>query len=127
MLILNFTHPLTSEQRSQIEALAHTSIEEVRTIPVQIDQAEPLEPQIIVIVDAVGLSSEEWQTLPLLINPPGYAPAAFVLLAELHGRIGHFPSLIRLRPKPGPTTSYEVAELLNLQTIREAARRRRQA
>src|SRR6266566_4409418 len=90
MLILNFTHPLTPGQRAQIEALAHTSIEEVRTIPVQIDQAEPLEGQITAIVDAVGLSSEEWQTRSLLINPPGYAPAAFVLLAELHGRIGHF-------------------------------------
>src|SRR5713101_9318983 len=127
MLILNFTHPLTDQQQTQIEALAHTSIEEVRTIPVQIDQAKPLEPQITAIVDAVGLSSEEWQTLPLLINPPGYAPAAFVLLAELHGRIGHFPSLIRLRPKPGPVTTYEVAELLNLQNIREGARKRRQA
>jgi hypothetical protein len=125
MLILNFTHPLTSAQRAQIEELAGTSIDEVRTIPVQIDQAEPLEPQITAIVDAVGLSSEEWQTRPLLINPPGYAPAAFVLLAELHGRIGHFPTLIRLRPKPGPVTSYEVAELLNLQTIRETARKRR--
>ncbi len=125
MLILNFSHPLTPEQRAQIEALAHTSIEEVRTVPVQIDQTEPLELQIVVIVDATGLSSEEWQTRPLLINPPGYAPAAFVLLAELHGRIGHFPSLIRLRPRSGPVTTYEVAELLNLQTIREAARKRR--
>src|SRR5438874_11621048 len=125
MLILNFTHPLTDEQRAQIEALAHTSIEEVRTIPVQIDQAEPLEPQIMAIVDAVGLTSEEWQTRPLLINPPGYAPAAFVLLAELHGPSGHFPSLIRLRPKAGPVTTYEVAELLNLQAIREEARLRR--
>ena len=126
MLILNFTHPLTPEQRAQIKALAHTSIEEVRTIPVQIDQAERLEPQITAIVDAVGLSSEEWQTRLLLINPPGYAPAAFVLLAELHGRSGHFPALIRLRPVPGSTpTIYEVAELVNLQTIREEARRRR--
>ncbi|HYT34082.1 MAG TPA: CRISPR-associated protein Csx15 [Ktedonobacteraceae bacterium] len=125
MLILNFTHLLTPEQRAQIEALAYTTVEEVRTIPVQIDQAEPLETQIIAIVDAAGLSSEEWQTRQLLINPPGYAPAAFVLLAELHGRIGHFPSLIRLRPKPGPVTSYEVAEILNLQTIRETARKRR--
>ena len=125
MLILNFTHPLTAEQRTQIETLADTPIDEVRTIPVQINQDEPLEPQITAIVDAVGLTSEEWQTRPLLINPPGYAPAAFVLLAELHGRIGHFPTLIRLRPKPGPVTTYEVAELLNLQTIREAARRRR--
>jgi hypothetical protein len=125
MLILNFTHPLTNEQRAQIEALANTSIEEVRNIRVQIDQEEPLEPQITAIVNATGLSSEEWQTRPLLINPPGYAPAAFVLLAELHGRIGHFPSLIRIRPKPGPVTNYEVTELLNLQSIREAARRRR--
>ncbi len=126
MLILNFTHPLTPEQRAQIEALAYTSIEEVRTIPIQIDQSEPLEPQITAVVDAVGLSSEEWQARPFLINPPGYAPAAFVLLAELHGRIGHFPSLIRLRPLPGSTpTSYEVAELINLQAIREEARRRR--
>ena len=78
MLILNFTHPLTPEQRAQTEALAHTSIEEVRTIPIQIDQSEPLEPQMISIVDSVGLSSEEWQTRPFLINPPGYAPAAFV-------------------------------------------------
>lgn len=125
MLILNFTHPLTYEQRTQIEALADTSIDEIRTIPVQINQNEALEPQITAIVDAVGLSSEEWQTRPLLINPPGYAPAAFVLLAQLHGRIGHFPALIRLRPKAGPMTAYEVVELLNLQTIREQARKRR--
>ena len=125
MLILNFTHPLTDEQRTQIPSLANSSIEEVRDIPVHINQGEPLEPQIVSIVDTVGLTSDDWQTLPLLINPPGYAPAAFVLLAELHGRIGHFPSLIRMRPKPGAVTSYEVVELLNLQTIRDAARERR--
>jgi hypothetical protein len=125
MLILNFTHPLTEEHKAQIEALAGTPINEVRTIPVQIEQDEPLAAQIVAIVDAAHLASEEWQTRPLLINPPGYAPAAFMLLAELHGRIGHFPALIRLRPKPGPVPAYEVAELLNLQAVREAARRRR--
>ncbi len=114
-----------TEQRTQIEALAGTAIEEVRTIPVQINQAEPLEPQIVATVDAAGISPEEWQTRQLLINPPGYAPAAFVLLAELHGRMGHFPTLVRLRPKSAPVTLYEVAELLNLQTIREQARHRR--
>ncbi len=55
----------------------------------------------------------------------GNTPLLARSLAELHGRIGHFPTLIRLRPKPGPVTTYEVAELLNLQTIRETARRRR--
>lgn len=122
MLILNFSHPLTSEQREQIETLAAASIENIHTIAVQIDQGQPLEAQIRTIVAAIPLTSEEWQTRSLLVNPPGYAPAAFVLLAELHGRIGHFPTLVRLRPKAGPMTSYEVAELLNLQTIRETAR-----
>ena len=122
MLILNFSHPLTSEQREQIETLAAASIENIHNIAVQIDQGQPLEAQIRTIVAVIPLTSEEWQTRSLLINPPGYAPAAFVLLAELHGRIGHFPTLVRLRPKAGPMTSYEVAELLNLQTIRETAR-----
>lgn len=49
-----------------------------------------------------------------------------VQLAELHGRIGHFPVLIRLRPVADSVpTRYEVAELLNLQAIREQARYRR--
>lgn len=122
MLILNFSHPLTSEQREQVETLAAAPIENIHTIAVQIDQGQPLEAQIRTIVAAIPLTSEEWQTRSLLVNPPGYAPAAFVLLAELHGRIGHFPTLVRLRPKAGPMTSYEVAELLNLQTIRETAR-----
>ena len=91
----------------------------------QIEQAQPLVAQIRVIVDVVELISEEWQTRPLLINPHGYAPAAFVLLAELHGCMGHFPVPIRLRPKAGPFLAYEVAELLNLQADREAARTRR--
>jgi hypothetical protein len=122
MLILNFTHPLTDEHIAQIEALAGSTIDEVRVIPVQIEQAQPLAEQIRALVAAVKLTSVEWQTRSLLINPPGYAPAAFVLLAELHGRIGHFPTLIRLRPKAGPVPTYEVAELLNLQTVRESAR-----
>lgn len=125
MLILNFTHPLTDEHKAQIEHLASASVDEIRTIPVQIDQSKPLQQQMSAIVDAVQLSPQEWQTRPLLINPPGYAPAAFVLLAELHGRIGHFPTLLRLRPKAGPVTTYEVAELLNLQTICDDARRHR--
>jgi hypothetical protein len=127
MLILNFSHPLTNDQSKQIEAFAATTIDDIRTIPVQINQDEPLDQQIIAIANATGLTSEEWQTRTLLINPPGYAPAAFALLAELHGRIGHFPTLIRLKPKKNILTTYEVAELLNLQEIRDTARTTRQA
>ena len=125
MLILNFTHPLTEDHVKQVESLAGLPVEDVHTVAVQIDQQAPLEEQIRAIIDRVPLSSEEWQTRTLLINPPGYAPAAFVLLAELHGRTGHFPTLIRLRPVAGPITRFEVAELLNLQSVRERARQQR--
>lgn len=125
MIILNFSHPLTEEQQAQIAELAGVVSTDTRTIAVQVDQTQPLAAQIIRLVDAINFTPREWQTLDLLINPPGYAPAAFVLLAELHGRIGHFPSLIRLRPRPGTITTYEVAELLNLQSIRDQSRCRR--
>src|SRR5579883_3409037 len=126
MIVLNFSHPFTNEERAQLaDLLAGAPIEDIRTIPVQINQEQALEAQVRAIVDRAGLSPEEWQTRQLLINPPGYAPAAFVLLAELHGRIGHFPTLLRLRPRAGAVTTYEVAELLDLQVIRERARERR--
>ncbi len=53
------------------------------------------------------------------------APGALCLLSELHGRIGHFPALVRLRPCPhcNPVV-YAVAELINLQALRDAARGR---
>jgi transposase len=125
MHVLNFSHPLTEEQKMQIQKLAGKTIEGVRTIPVQISQKLALEEQIAAIVDTIELTPEEWQTQQLLINPPGYAPAAFVLLAMLHGRIGHFPALIRMRPIQNPITSFEVAEILNLQNIRDRARMKR--
>ena len=124
ILVLNFSHPFTVTQLEQLASQLGMEAE-IRTVPVQIDNEYSLAEQVTKIADATNLSSEEWQTRPLAVNPPVYAAAAVALLAELHGRIGHFPSLIRLRPKPGPVTTYEVAELLNLQAIREEARRRR--
>ncbi len=125
MILLNYSHPLTEEQHAQLAALLGQS-PQVRRIAVQIDQAQPLAEQISALVDAAGLAPDDWQTTPLLINLPGFAPAAAALLAELHGRIGFFPSIVRLRPVAGSLpTAYEVAELLNLQTLREQARLRR--
>jgi hypothetical protein len=77
-------------------------------------------------LDRVGLTSQEWQTLPILVNLPSLNVIAAVLLAELHGRTGHFPAVIRLRPIPNSTPpQFEVAEVLNLQAIRDSARQRR--
>jgi len=122
ILLLNFAHPLTEQQWKQIELLTGTSIKDVLTIPAQINETEPLGSQITQLIDATGLSVDDWQQPNILINLPGYAPAAALLLAEIHGRTGHFPTILRLRPKHGSVTSYEVAEIINLQTFRDKAR-----
>jgi hypothetical protein len=123
LIVVNFSHPLTEAQRAQIEALAGRPVARVLDAPAHVDVEQEFAPQAAALVDEVGLSADEWQTLPLLINPPGLAPLTAILLAELHGRMGHFPALLRIRPAAGSVPPrYEAAELLDLQAVRDRAR-----
>lgn len=131
MLLLNFAHPLTDEHLAQIERLTGQKVDRVVVIDSQVDTQQPLAPQIASLADAAGLTPEEWQTLPILINPPALNFSAVLLVAELHGRMGYFPPCIRMRPVVGPDGQrvvpprFEVAEILNLQALRDEARHRR--
>lgn len=90
------------------------------------DPGRPPRPLVEVareLAEAAGLAPREWQTLPLVINPPALAPAALTLMAELHGRCGYFPPILNIRPVANSTPPrYEVAEIVNLQAIRDTAR-----
>jgi hypothetical protein len=126
MLLLNFGHPLTEAQLARVRDLAQQDIERVVTIPTQFDPARPFDEQVRELLATVPLTSEQWQTMPLLINPPSLAPITAVLLAEIHGRCGFFPTILRLRPvAQAVPPQFEVAELLHLHSIRETARTRR--
>ncbi len=126
MIIMNFAHPLTDKQISQIEALTGESVTGVIDAPSQIDQGKPLAPQIAAIVDGMGIDPRRLQSERWLINPPALNFSAVVVLADLHGRLGYFPPCLRLRPVPDAlVTEFEVAEVLNLRAVREAARARR--
>ncbi len=126
MIIINFSHPLTDKHLDQIEAITGRKVERVIEINGQIEPGKPLVPQVIALVDRAGLSPGEWQTLPLLITPPSLNFIALVLLAHLHGRCGYFPAVLRLRPVEGSLPpQYEVAEVLDLQTVRDDARLKR--
>lgn len=126
MILLNFAHPLTDAQHTQIETLTGQTIERAVDIPSQIDPQQPLAPQVAAMADEAGLSPAEWQTLPLLVNPPALNFSAVTLLADIHGRCGYFPPCLRMRPVPGRVPPrYEVAEILDLQAVRDAARQRR--
>ena len=132
MILLNFAHPLTEEHLAQIERLTGQKPGRVIVISSQIDPQRPLAPQIVAMADAAGLSPEEWQTAPILVNPPALNFSAVTLLAELHGRMGYFPPVLRMRPVVGPDgqrvvpPQFEVAEIINLQAVRDAARRGRE-
>lgn len=127
MLLLNFGHPLTDAHLARIREVAGREIERVLAVPTQFDHARPCDEQVRELLATVPLTPEQWQTTPLIVNPPSLAPITAALLAETHGRSGFFPTILRLRPIAGSVPpKFEVAELLNLQSIRDAARTRRE-
>jgi hypothetical protein len=133
MLLLNFSHPLTPAQLTQLEALignhpegTGAAVERVIAVPAQFDTQQPFVPQVEAMLAQVPLTADEWQTIPLLIVPPALNFITAVLLAELHGRMGYFPAIVRLRPvTESVPPRFEVAEVINLQAVRETARRQR--
>ncbi|HID88128.1 MAG TPA: hypothetical protein EYP52_00235 [Anaerolineae bacterium] len=126
MIVVNFSHPLTSDQVARVESLTGQKVERVIEVQVQFDHGKPFGPQVVELVNRVDLSPTEWQIIPILIVPPALNFIAVLLLAELHGRMGYFPPCLRLRPVEGSLPPrYEVAEVLDLQAQRDAARARR--
>lgn len=126
MLIVNFSHPLTDEQVRQIAEMTGHDVDGVIDVRCQVDLQQPLVPQVVEIVNSTGLSPQQWQTLPIIVNPPGLSHITAVLVAELHGRCGYFPAILRIRPVPDTVPPrYEVAEIISLQGVREEARKRR--
>jgi hypothetical protein len=126
MLLLNFSHPLTPDQVKGIEAITEQTVERTIEAQTQFDHARLFPEQVRELVDGLGLTSAQWQQEALLINPPALNAIAVTLLAELHGRMGYFPPVVRLRPVAGSTPPrFEVAEVINLQQVRDEARLRR--
>lgn len=126
MILLNFSHPITPEQQAQIEALAGQPVERSIAALPQFDEQQPFMPQLHDLLAQIELTPEEWQTAAILVALPSLNFIGAALLAELHGRMGYFPPIVRTRPVAGSVPRrYEIAELLDLQAIREQARRTR--
>jgi len=127
MIILNFSHPLSQDQIGQIETISSQKMESIHNLRVQFDNDQPYTPQVRALADSIPLSSSMLQTARILVNPPALSFITALLLAELHGRMGFFPPIIRLRPVPESMPPvFEVGEILNLQQVRESARKTRQ-
>ena len=123
MVLLNFGHPLTREHLDKLQEISGTEGIEVVQVKTMLDHRQPFAEQVRRLMDSIQLSPEEWQTVPLLVNLPSLNVIAALVLAEMHGRCGYFPPIIRLRPVEGSVPPrFEVAEILNLQAVRDAAR-----
>ncbi len=126
MILLNFSHPLTPEQLAQVAELTAQPIDRVLSLPAQFDHQQPFGSQLEQLMAQIDLSPDDWQTASILVNPPSLNFIAALLLAELHGRMGYFSPIVRLRPVEGALPPrYEVAEILNLQAVRDVARLKR--
>jgi hypothetical protein len=127
MLLLNFAHPLTENQLVQLHQLLKHDVADasldVRDMKTQLDVSAAFVPEVVRLVERIGLSPEEWQRTPILVNLPSLNTIAALVIAELHGRTGHFPTVLRMRPILNSVPQqFELAELLNLQAVRDAAR-----
>ena len=123
MIVVNFSHPLTPHQREQLEAACGQSVDRVIDVPVHCDHALSFGPQAAALITAAGLSAAEWQSLPIVVVPPSLVAIALACLADLHGRMGYFPTVIRLRPRQDAVPpTFDLAEVIDLQRMRDASR-----
>jgi len=124
MIVVNFGHPLTDAQCRQIGALAGRPVQRVIDVAVHLSAGD-VESQAAAMVDRAALRAADWESGSVLVNLPSLSLAAAAILAEIHGRSGHFPSVLRLQLVDGPVPEYEIAEIVNLQRLRDSARHRR--
>jgi hypothetical protein len=125
MIVLNFGHPLTVEQTEAIEREAGCELTGVIGVPCRLDLDESVRPQLEKLIDSVAgrvnLRSEHY-----LVNLPSLSVAAAVVLAMLYERSGYLPPILRLKPAASPRRQeFVVAEIVNLQAIRDTERCRR--
>jgi hypothetical protein len=126
MILLNFSHPITHDQHTQIETITGHTISRMISMQTQFDEQEPFLSQVADLLSQIDLRPEQWQGEPILVILPSLNFIAALLLAELHGRMGYFPPIVRTRPIAGAVPrQYEIAEILDLQGVREAARKQR--
>jgi hypothetical protein len=128
MLLLNFGHPLRNEVLKEIETTLGQRITEQREIAFTFDHEQPFAPQARSLLEdeRIHLTPKQWQTETILVNPPTHSLIAVTLLAELEGRMGYLPAVLRLRPEPGSLpTRFVFAEIINLHQVRDQSRTQR--
>ena len=129
MIVLNFSHPLTEDQKREVAglveypegspaAMTDQEVEREIVIPSQMDNGQPFIPQLYRKFSEIPLTEWEWEHADIVVVPPAYAPACAVVIAMLHEKMGDFPKVIRIRPVAGAIPPrFEVAEVMRVGDI----------
>jgi len=125
MKLVNFAHPLSAAQLSQVEALAGVRLQEVIEVSTTFDPDRPFVEQVDAMLGDERLAGVRWEEDRVIVNPPSFAPITAILLARLHGLSGHFPAVVRLARGEGVGAPFYVREVVDLQAARDEARRLR--
>jgi len=114
---------LTEQQIERIHSLIDTPVGEVFKLKCKFDHQVSFQKQLVELQSEIPFSSKELQTKPILLVPPALNFIAAMVISDLHGRMGYFPPIIRIRRVENSTPPrYEVAEIINLQDVRDSAR-----
>jgi len=123
VIVINFSgHPLTTIQQKQLRDRFGFHIEELIELPVHFDTQEDLKPQVKKWIEEVGLAPEEWSEENIILILSGLAPVAAAILATIHGLRGGFPRIMVIYQAPNDRTQYEVAQVVDLQALRDMGR-----
>lgn len=124
-IVINFSHPFTEAQRDDLRGMIGPDITIIEKMP-QFDLKADLVPQVRNLVSELDIDPEDWQARAIIVNLPGLSVAAGIVLAEIHGRTGHFPVIIRMASRiTDAGTEFYVAGTINLDGVRLEARQSR--
>lgn len=130
MIVLNFSHPLTEDQKREVTGLVEYpegspaamypifEVEREIIVPSQMDNGQPFIAQLYRKFSEIPLTDHEWKNADIVVVPPAYAPACAIVMVMLYEKIGDFPKVIRIRPVQGATPPrFEVAEVMRVGDI----------
>jgi hypothetical protein len=102
------------------EELKRSMLIEIIVDPIEIHFLEDLSyyDQLDQVISKISLTKAELEGPSVLIRLPGNSEISAMLLSKLHGIMGHFPTILRLRK----IIEYEVVDIVDLQDLRDRSR-----
>jgi len=125
MIIVNFSHPFSTEQLDQLEDVLGAPPERIINVPVKLGLGgtdDDLLGRVAQLLRQIDLTPLQWRQEDIAINLPRHNLITAIVLAMLRVMMGYWPPILRMRPVPGAQPPrFEVASCLDLATVRTSA------